>query len=91
MQEDDAMGATSSATVVDVWFDPVCPTAAVTRYGREVLAGFSTAFGEVVFDVWRRPSAAEHHEAVLLAGCSEFSELERTRVRPPVVTSGGPR
>jgi hypothetical protein len=39
-------------------------TAAVARRGPEVLAGFYTAFGEVVFDVWRRPSAAEYHEAV---------------------------
>ena len=210
------MSTTSHATVVDFWFDPVCPyswtasrwlreverlrplrvrhhvmslyllnehrtdvtpayrrvledsrgparvaTAAVARCGPEVLADFYTAFGEVVFDVWRRPSAAEYHEAIsaalvraglpgdledamdrdhhdealrrsheagiapvggdvgtpithvdgaaffgpvlnaiprgheavrifegarLLVGCSEFYELKRTRVRPPVFT-----
>jgi 2-hydroxychromene-2-carboxylate isomerase len=110
------------ATVVDFWFDPVCPyswtasrwlreveqrrplhvrhhvmslyllnehrtdvaadyrrnvestrgpsrvaTAAATRFGEQVLGGFYTAFGDVVFDQWRRPSSAEYHAAVRAA------------------------
>lgn len=39
-------------------------TAAVTRFGDQVLEAFYTAFGEVVFNHWRLPSAAEYHEAV---------------------------
>ena len=39
-------------------------TAAVTRFGEEVLDGFYTAFGEVVFDRWRRPSSADYHVAI---------------------------
>lgn len=42
-------------------------TAAVTRFGEEVLGGFYTAFGELVFDYWRRPTAAEYHGAVRAA------------------------
>jgi hypothetical protein len=34
------------------------------RFGGEALARFYTAFGELVFDVWRRPTAAEYHRAV---------------------------
>src|SRR5690242_19893892 len=30
-------------------------TAAVERFGEGVLEAFYTAFGELVFDVWRRP------------------------------------
>jgi hypothetical protein len=42
-------------------------TAAVTRFGEEVLDGFYTAFGEVVFDHWRRLSSAEYHAAIRAA------------------------
>ena len=42
-------------------------TAAVTRFGEEVLDGFYTAFGEVVFDHWRRPGSAEYHAAIRTA------------------------
>jgi hypothetical protein len=38
--------------------------AVVTRCGMESLAAFYTAFGERVFDVWRRPTAAEYREVV---------------------------
>lgn len=113
------MDTTPDTTIVDFWFDPVCPyswtasrwlrevearrplhvrhhvmslyllnehrtdvtptyrqnvessrgpsrvaTAAATRFGEQVLDGFYTAFGELVFDQWRRPSSAEYHEAV---------------------------
>jgi hypothetical protein len=113
---------TPDASVVDFWFDPVCPyswtasrwlrevqqhrglrvrghvmslyllnehrddvepayranveatrgpsrvaTAAVARFGEQVLDGFYTAFGELVFDQWRRPSSAEYHAAVRTA------------------------
>lgn len=109
-------------TVVDFWFDPVCPyswtasrwlhevarhrpllvryhvmslylvnehrtdvedwyrrtvedsrgpsrvaAAAVARFGEEVLDGLYTAFGEQVFDVWRRPTSAEYRAALLVA------------------------
>jgi 2-hydroxychromene-2-carboxylate isomerase len=114
--------ATPDPSVVDFWFDPVCPyswtasrwlaeverrrplrvrhhvmslyllnehridisaayrqnvessrgpsrvaTAAVTRFGEHVLDGFYTAFGELVFDHWRRPSGAEYHAAIRAA------------------------
>lgn len=39
-------------------------TAVVTRFGEDALEGFYTAFGELVFTRWRRPSAAEYHHAV---------------------------
>ena len=39
-------------------------TAAVTRFGEEVLGGLYTAFGTLVFDRWRRPTSAEYHVAV---------------------------
>lgn len=116
------MTPTPDATVVDFWFDPVCPyswtasrwlreveqrrplqvrhhvmslyllnehrtdvaadyrqnvestrgpsrvaTAAATRFGEQVLGGFYTAFGEIVFDQWRRPSSAEYRAAVRVA------------------------
>lgn len=112
------MSATGD-TVVDFWFDPVCPyswtasrwlhevglrrqltvrhhvlslyllnqhrpdiapeyrrnveasrgpakvaTAVATRCGGEALAEFYAAFGTRVFDVWRRPTAAEYHEVI---------------------------
>ena len=113
------MSTALDATVVDLWFDPVCPyswttsrwlceveqrrtldvryhvmslyllnehrtdvsaayrhdvessrgpsrvaTAAVARFGEQVLDGFYTAFGELVFDRWRRPGNAEYHAAI---------------------------
>jgi mycothiol-dependent nitroreductase-like protein len=42
-------------------------TAAVERLGEEVLDAFYTAFGELVFDVWRRPSAQEYREVLEVA------------------------
>ena len=42
-------------------------TAAATRYGEQVLAGFYTAFGDLVFDHWRHPSSAELHAAIRAA------------------------
>ena len=39
-------------------------TAVATGCGMKALAGFYTAFGERVFDVWRRPTAAEYREVV---------------------------
>lgn len=109
-------------TVVDFWFDPVCPyswtasrwlheagrhrqlrvrpprheplpaqqdrtdiapeyrrnveasrgpakvaTAVVARCGTEALAAFYTAFGARVFDVWRRPTSGEYHQATRAA------------------------
>src|SRR5688500_9355334 len=42
-------------------------TGVAMRFGQEVLDGFYTAFGEQVFDVWRRPSAAEYHEVIRVA------------------------
>lgn len=38
--------------------------AAVVRFGEEVLGDLYTAFGERVFDHWRRPSALEYHDVV---------------------------
>ena len=116
------MTTTSDPSVVDFWFDPVCPyswtasrwlrevaerrplhvrhhvmslyllnehrtdvptdyrenvertrgpsrvaTAAATQFGEQVLDGFYTAFGELVFDRWRRPSNAEYHAAIRTA------------------------
>lgn len=116
------MSATSDVTVVDLWFDPVCPyswtasrwlaevglrrpldvrhhvmslyllnehrtdvapayrrnvedsrgpsrvaTAVVRAFGADVLGAFYTAFGNLVFDHWRRPSAAEYHLAAQTA------------------------
>jgi hypothetical protein len=107
------------ASVVDFWFDPVCPyswtasrwlhevgrfrplqvrhhvmslyllnehrtdvpaayrqnvessrgpsrvaVAAAERFGDGVLEGFYAAFGELVFDRWRRPSSDEYHSAI---------------------------
>ena len=115
------MDATST-TVVDLWFDPVCPyswtasrwlhevsrrrpltvrhhvmslyvlnedrtdvapeyrsnveasrgpakvaTAVAVQCGRDALGAFYTAFGQRVFDVWRRPTAAEYHEVIAAA------------------------
>jgi 2-hydroxychromene-2-carboxylate isomerase len=42
-------------------------TGVAMRFGQEVLDAFYTAFGEKVFDVWRRPSAAEYHEVIRAA------------------------
>ena len=42
-------------------------TAVATRCGLEALADFYTAFGQRVFDVWRRPTAEEYHGAVRAA------------------------
>ena len=116
------MTATPHPSVVDFWFDPVCPyswtasrwlhevgqrrpltvrhhvmslyllnehrtdvapayrrsvetsrgparvaTAVVSRFGADALDRFYTAFGEVIFDHWRRPSAAEYHEVIRAA------------------------
>lgn len=113
------MVTTPDASIVDFWFDPVCPyswtasrwlrevgdrrpvqvrhhvmslyllnehrtdvaadyrenveqsrgpsrvaTAVVARCGEQALGGFYTAFGEIVFDRWRRPSTEEYHGAV---------------------------
>lgn len=41
--------------------------AAVARFGEGVLDGFYTAFGEIVFDVWRRPSAQEYRTVIRVA------------------------
>ncbi|WP_404387057.1 DsbA family protein [Humibacillus xanthopallidus] len=38
--------------------------AAATRFGEEVLPDLYTAFGEIVFDHWRRPSREEYHVAI---------------------------
>ncbi|GAA2153964.1 DSBA-like thioredoxin domain-containing protein [Humibacillus xanthopallidus] len=38
--------------------------AVASMYGNELLERFYTAFGEIVFDHWRRPSAAEYHEVI---------------------------
>lgn len=43
-------------------------TAVATRGGTEALADFYTAFGKRrVYDVWRRPTAAEYHEVISAA------------------------
>jgi 2-hydroxychromene-2-carboxylate isomerase len=42
-------------------------TAVASTYGPEILERFYTAFGEIVFDHWRRPSAAEYHEVIRAA------------------------
>ena len=54
-------------------------TAVATRCGLEALAAFYTAFGQRVFDVWRRPTAAEYHEVIgaALAEVGLPAELER--------------
>ena len=39
-------------------------TGVAVSFGEEVLADFYTAFGERVFDVWRRPTAAEYHKVI---------------------------
>jgi len=53
-------------------------TAVVGRFGGEALGRFYDAFGDLVFDYWRRPSAGEYHEAVraALLRCGLPSELE---------------
>lgn len=116
------MTAIPQPSVVDFWFDPVCPyswtasrwlhevrrhrplrvrhhvmslyllnehrtdvsisyrrvvdasrgparvaTAAATSFGEQVLDGFYTAFGELVFDRWRHPGSAELHAAIRAA------------------------
>ncbi len=42
-------------------------TAAATRFGEEVLGDLYTAFGELVFDEWRRPSAQQYREVLRVA------------------------
>ena len=42
-------------------------TGVAVSFGPEVLADFYTAFGERVFDVWRRPAAAEYHGVIRAA------------------------
>ena len=42
-------------------------TGVAVRCGPDVLADFYTAFGERVFDVWRRPAAAEYHGVIRAA------------------------
>lgn len=39
--------------------------AVAEHYGEDTLATFYTAFGEAVFDVWRRPSAAEYRDILV--------------------------
>ena len=48
------------------------------RCGESALDGFYTAFGELVFDVWRRPTSAEYHLAVrqALASAGLPADLE---------------
>lgn len=41
--------------------------AAATLFGEEVLGGLYTAFGELVFDTWRRPSAQEYRRVLDVA------------------------
>jgi hypothetical protein len=41
--------------------------AVAERYGQDALGRFYTAFGDLVFDVWRRPSGEEYHRAVRAA------------------------
>ena len=52
--------------------------AVVERCGEEALGAFYTAFGSLVFDVWRRPTSAEYHVAVrsALASLGLPSDLE---------------
>jgi 2-hydroxychromene-2-carboxylate isomerase len=52
--------------------------ALVDRCGEEALGAFYTAFGSLVFDVWRRPTSAEYHLAVrsALASLGLPAELE---------------
>ena len=42
-------------------------TGVAVRFGHEVLADFYTAFGQRVFDVWRRPTAAEYRKVIRAA------------------------
>ena len=42
-------------------------TGVAVRFGQAVLADVYTAFGERVFDVWRRPTAAEYHGVIRAA------------------------
>jgi hypothetical protein len=44
--------------------------AATTRFGDGVLEGFYSAFGDIVFDRWRRPSGDEYHAAIRAALCA---------------------
>ena len=39
-------------------------TGVAVRFGQEMLADFYTAFGERVFEAWRRPTAAEYHDVI---------------------------
>lgn len=121
-------------TVVDFWFDPVCPyswtasrwlheagqhrqlrvrphimslyllnqdrtdiapeyrrnveasrgpakvaTAVATRCGPAALAAFYTAFGARIFDVWRRPTSREYHQATRAALAEVGLPRERGR------------
>lgn len=114
------MDATTEPSLVEFWFDPVCPyswtasrwlhevaqhrrlrvrhrlmslyllnehrtdvapdyrrnversrgpsrvaAAVAEHHGEDALAAFYTAFGETVFDVWRRPSAAEYRDILV--------------------------
>jgi len=53
-------------------------TAVLDRCGEDVLGAFYTAFGELVFDVWRRSTSAEYHLAIrsALASLDLPRELE---------------
>lgn len=52
--------------------------AVAERCGEDVLAGFYTAFGAIIFDVWRRPTSAEYRVAVrsALASAGLPADLE---------------
>jgi hypothetical protein len=54
------------------------------RCGGDVLGGFYTAFGDVIFDIWRRPTSGEYHLAVrsALASVGLPADLEDAMESP---------